>query len=136
MAVASHKWAMSKRTTSRITFLYAAITALVITCVILYCLMAHLMRAQAMLLLFGVLIVVWAILFSFLEVRRIASRQEKICGPDEAVDPDASRRVPIEPPNPYPHHETHAGSAGFDQGQYTGRLPGGETIFGHGKQPK
>ena len=129
---------MSKRKTSRITFLYAVITALVITSVVLYSLLAHLGRTQAMILMFGVLLVVWAILFSFLEVRRIAAREDKISGPDEGSDPDAARRVPVEPPTgePYPHHEAHAGSPGFDQGQYTARMPDEEPVFGAGKAQK
>jgi hypothetical protein len=60
------------------------------------------------------------------EVGRIASRSKSISRrEEELIDPDAGRRVIIEPStgHPYPHHEHIAGSAGFDQGQLTSRLP-------------
>jgi hypothetical protein len=115
---------MANRKASRIAFLYAVVTALVATCIILFSMMVELSRWQSLVLLLGVLVVVWAIIFSFLEVGRIASGAKRIRGPDEAVDPDAPRHLIVEPPtgHPYPHHEDHEGSAGFDQGQYTSRL--------------
>lgn len=73
--------------------------ARVVTCVVLYTLIADL---PGLLLLIGCLIVVWAIIFSFLEVGRIAARSKKTTGPDEAVDPDAPRRVLVEPPTGEP----------------------------------
>jgi hypothetical protein len=106
--------------------MYAVASAVVATCIILYSLMAELSGWQSLVLLLGVLVVVWAIIFSFLEVRRIASRSQKITGPDEAVDPDAPRRVLVEPStgDPCPHHENHNGSPGMDQGQFTSQLRG------------
>ncbi len=99
---------MAKRKASRVAFLYAVITAVVATCIILFSMMAELSRWQSLVLLLGVLIVVWAIVFSFLEVGRIASGSKSIRGPDEAVDPDAPRRLIVEPPtgHPYPHQRT------------------------------
>jgi hypothetical protein len=115
---------MVNRRASRVAFIYVVVTAVVATCIILFSLMAELTRWQSVVLLAGVLVVVWAIIFSFLEVGRIASGWKRIRGPEEAVDPDAPRRLVVEPPtgHPYPHHEEHEGSAGFDQGQYTSRL--------------
>ncbi len=116
---------MSGRRTSRLAFIYVAITAIVATCIVLYCLVADWSRSQTLLLLGGSLVLVWAILFSFLEVGRIAARSSRIIGLDEDVDPDAPRIVIVEPPTAEatPHHETHAGSPGLDQGQLTSRLP-------------
>jgi hypothetical protein len=86
--------------------------------------MAGLSRFETLSLLIGSLIVIWAMIFSFFEVRRLASRSKSISEPEE-VATDASYAVVVEPPtgHPYPHHEEHAGSRGFDQGQLTSRLP-------------
>jgi len=121
---------MSNRKRSRIAFIYVVATAIVATCIILYSLMAELSRWQSLVLLMGVLVVVWAIIFSFLEVGRLASRSPKISGPDEIVDPDAPRRVVVEPStgDPSPHHENHPASPGQDQGQFTSQLRG-DTPF-------
>ena len=81
---------MYRRKRSQIAFVYVVASAIVATCIILYSLMAELSLWQSLVLLLGVLVVVWAIIFSFLEVGRIASRSHKISGPDEALDPDAA----------------------------------------------
>jgi len=132
---------MAKRRTSRVTFLYGVATTVVATCIVLYSLVAGWSGFQSVLLLVGSLIVVWAIVFSFLEVGRIASRSEKITGPDEVVDPDAPRKVIVAPPtgHPYPHHEDHVESAGLDQGQLTSRLSGTPSVgelFPRGRHKK
>jgi hypothetical protein len=92
--------------------------------------MAELTGWQSLVLLLGVLVVVWATIFSFLEVARIASRSQKIAGPDDALDPDAPRVVIVEPStgDPCPHHENHPASPGLDQGQFTSQLRG-DTPF-------
>ncbi|HEX5229043.1 MAG TPA: hypothetical protein VFW44_15105 [Bryobacteraceae bacterium] len=112
------------RKSSRVAFTFAVISAIVITCVTLYSLFAGLTKFEAIFLLAGSLVVIWAVIFSFFEVGRIANRSKSISGTEE-VDPDAPRTVVIEPPtgHPYPHHEEIAGSGGFDQGQLTSRLP-------------
>lgn len=112
------------RKTSRVAFTFGVITAIVITCITLYSLTAGLSWFEATFLLIGSLVVIWAVIFTFFEVARIASRSKSISGREE-IDPDAPRTVIIEPPtgHPYPHHEQIAGSAGFDQGQLTSRLP-------------
>ena len=116
---------MSSRKASRVAFTYAVVTAVVATSIGLYILTSNIPRSEGLLLLIGCLLVVWAIVFSFLEVGRIAAHSKKITGPDELVDPDAPRRVIVEPPTgePYPHHEAHTGSGGRDQGQLTSSLP-------------
>lgn len=120
---------MAKRTASRVAFIYVAVSALVITAIVLYSLTAGWSWMQSLWLTLGVLAVVWGILFSILEVRRIAARRESISGPPDIVDPDAPREVIVEPPTgeATPHHEFHAGSRGLDQGQLTSRLTGTPT---------
>jgi hypothetical protein len=121
---------MTNRKKSRIAFIYAVITAVTVTCIFLYSLMAGLARSQSVLLLIGCLIVVWAIVFSFVEVRRLAAGPHS--SDKELVDPDGPRRIIVEPPTgePYPHHEQHAGSPGQDQGQLTSRLPDDTPTLG------
>jgi len=112
------------RKASRVAFAFAVVTAIVITCITLYSLVAGLTRFEAVVLLLGSLVVIWAVIFTFFEVGRIASRSNSISGQEE-VDLDAPRQIVIQPPtgHPYPHHEEIAGSGGFDQGQLTSRLP-------------
>ena len=110
---------------SRVAFTFVAVSAIVLTVVTLYSLIAGLRWFEALFLLLGLLAVIWAILFSLFEVRRIADRSPSIGGEIAGVDPDAPRTVVVEPPigHPYPHHEHIEGSAGFDQGQLTARCP-------------
>jgi hypothetical protein len=117
---------MTKREKSRVIFVCGAVTALTITCIILYTLIEDLGGSRTLLLLVGCLLVLGAILFTFFEVRRLAEVSDGYSGPSgEAADPDASRLVVVEPPTgePYPHHESHIGSPGLDQGQLTSQLP-------------
>jgi hypothetical protein len=120
---------MAKRKASQVAFTYVVISAVVITAILLYSLVAELSWPQRLWLTVGVLIVVWGIVFSIHEVRRIATRSESILGPADVVDPDAPRKVIVEPPTSEatPHHEMHPGSAGQDQGQLTSRLGGTPT---------
>jgi hypothetical protein len=115
---------MLTRKASRVAFTFVVASAVVITCITLYSLVAGFSRFETLFLLIGSLIVIWAMIFSFFEVRRIATGSKSISG-HEKMDPDAPCVVIVEPPtgHPYPHHEEHAGSAGFDQGQLTSRLP-------------
>ena len=116
---------MFNRRTSQILFTYGVVTALVLTGIILFSLIAQWSWTESIWLTMGVLVVVWAILFSILETRRIASRSESITGPKDLVDPDGPRTLIVEPPtgDPVTHHEFHPGSPGLDQGQLTSRLP-------------
>ncbi len=120
---------MDKRKASRVAFTYVVVSAVVITAILLYSLVAELTWPQRVWLTLGVLVVVWGIVFSILEVRRIAAREKSIVGPPHMVDPDAPRKVMVEPPTgeATPHHELHAGSEGLDQGQLTSRLTGTPT---------
>jgi len=114
------------RKSSRVVFIFGVLGALVVTGVSLYSLAADLDRMQTTILMLGCLVVTFAIIFSFLEVRRIAHRSKSIGGEISGVDPDAPRRVIVEPPTgeATPHHEFHPGIGGLDQGQLTSRLSG------------
>jgi hypothetical protein len=124
---------MYNRKNSRIAGVYVAATAVTVTSLVLYSLMAGLPASESLLLLLGVLIVIWAIVFTFLEVGRIAARAKSIAGSDELVDPDAPRTVIVEGPTgeATPHHEAHAGSPGLDQGQLTSNLPDHTPTIGY-----
>lgn len=116
------------RKRSRLLFAFGTATAVVVTCIVLYSLVAGLSLLQASLFLVGSLIVVWVSLFSFFEVRRIAagrSTSNWLDGSDDRIDPDAPRVVIVGPPTgeATPHHEDHLGSEGLDQGQLTSRIP-------------
>lgn len=123
---------MAKRQASRIAFAYGVVTALAVTAIILYSLVAGWSFKQSLFLTIGVLVILWALMFSLLEVKRISSRSKSIAGPEEAFDPDASRRVPVEPATgePQVHHEFHPGSPGMDQGQLTANLPDAVPFVG------
>ena len=118
------------RQTSRVMFAFGVATAAAITCIVLYSLMARLSGFETLFLLIGSLVVLWAILFTFYEVRRIATRSKSIRGEVHEIDPDGPRRVIIQPPtgDPWPHHEYAPESPGQDQGQLTSRLSGTPSI--------
>jgi len=123
-------------------FAYAVVTALLATCILLSGLMAGWSRSQTFFMLIGCLIVAWAVVFSFLEVNRLATHSTKITGPDEVIDPDAPRRIVVEPPTgeATPHHEFHVGSPGLDQGQLTSQLPDAtpliDRLLGRGRRKR
>ncbi len=121
---------MAKRRASRVVFTVGTISAIVATCIILFTLQAGWKWPQALVLLIGSLVLVWAILFSFMELRRVATGSPAITGPREEFDPDAPRRVTVRPPtgNPEPHHEHYPESPGQDQGQLTSRLEGTPSL--------
>ena len=109
-------------------FGFGTATTVVVTCIVLYSLVAGLSLPQTSLWLVGSLIVVWAGLFSLFEVHRIAAGQSRSIfsdGSDDRIDPDAPRVVIVGPPTgeATPHHEDHLGSEGLDQGQLTSRIP-------------
>lgn len=117
----------------RFAFLYAAISAPVIACVMAYSAIAGLAWWQSFLLLIGGLIGAWATLFSFLEVRQLAqSPQDKANEALINANPYASRIVAVAPPtgDPCPHHEDYPESAGFDQSQLTSRIPDDTPLVG------
>jgi hypothetical protein len=111
----------------RFVFLYAVIAAGAIASAMTYSAIAGLAWWQSLLTLIACLTVGCAILFSILEVRRLAQTPNQRA--DEALvstsNPYPSRIVVVEPPtgDPYPHHEDYAESAGLDQGQLTSKLP-------------
>lgn len=111
----------------KFAFLYAVIAAAGIAGVMTLSGIAGLAWWQSVLMLTGCLIVGWALLFSILEVRRLAQTAKERAA--EALEggsnPYPSRIVAVAPPtaDPYPHHEDYAQSSGFDQGQLTSQLP-------------
>jgi hypothetical protein len=110
---------------ARVAFTFAVISAVVASCITVYGLAAGFSAFEGVFLGVGCMIVLWAIIFSFFEVQRIARRSKRISGNASGIDPDAPRVVIVEPPtgHPYPHHETHDGSPGLDQGQLTTQSP-------------
>ena len=116
----------AKRKTIRSAFIYGAVTAVVLTCLGMYSLLAGLTIWQTLLLLSGSLIVIWTILFTVLEMLRLAKHSNS--GGSQAVIEDEGLefpRVVVHPAtgDPYPHHEHYAESGGLDQGQLTSQLP-------------
>jgi hypothetical protein len=117
---------MVRRKSSRVAFAFAVASAIVITIVILYTLVAGFTAFQASVLLGGCLIVMWAIMFSFFEIHRIARHSNSIIREDSDVDPDAPRKVIVQPPTEEatPHHEFRPESPGLDQGQLMSNVSG------------
>jgi hypothetical protein len=81
---------------------------------------------ERVLLLIGGLFVAWGILFTFLELRRLAQTPKERAEDIVAEEKERYGPVTIQPPtgDPYPHHEDYPESAGFDQGQLTSRISG------------
>lgn len=123
----------AKRKTIRSAFIYGAVTAVVLTCLGMYSLLASLTIWQTLLLLSGSLIVIWTILFTVLEMLRLAKQSNS--GGNQAViedeDLEFPRVVVVHPAtgDPYPHHEHYAESGGLDQGQLTSQLPESAPLF-------
>lgn len=111
----------------RFAFLYLVASAVALGCAMTYSWIANLGTWQTVLLVAGCLIGAWATVFTVLGFLGVAQTEESA---DEAFkdepDPYGPRSLVVEPPTgePYPHHEDHVESAGFDQGQLTSRLTG------------
>ena len=110
----------------RFAFLYVVIAAGAVASAMIYSGITGLTLAQTILAVIGAVVVGWAILFSVLEVRRLAQTPDEAAKAlEEASNPYTTRTVVVEPPtaDPYPHHEDYVQSSGFDQGQLTSRIP-------------
>ena len=109
---------------ARVAFTFVAISAIAATGIVIYGLAAGFSMFQGVILGVGCLIVLWAIIFSFFEVQRIARSSKRIGGHESGLE-DAPRIVIVQPPTEEatPHHEVHGGSPGLDQGQLTSRSP-------------
>ena len=110
----------------RFAFLYVVIAAGALASAMIYSGIAGLTLAQTILAVIGAVVVGWAILFSILEVRRLAKTPaEAAQALEEASNPYTPRTVVVDPPtaDPYPHHEDYTQSSGCDQGQLTSRIP-------------
>jgi hypothetical protein len=110
----------------RFAFLYVVIAAGAVASAMIYSGIIGLTLGQTILAVIGAVVVGWAILFSILEVRRLAKTPaEAAQALEEASNPYTPRTVVVDPPtaDPYPHHEDYTQSSGFDQGQLTSRIP-------------
>jgi hypothetical protein len=95
-----------KGETIRSVFVFGVVTAVVLTCLGMYSLIAGLTAMQTLLLLSGSLIVTWTILFTVLEILRLAGRSRIV----EDEDLEIPRVLIVQPStgDPYPHHEHYA----------------------------
>ncbi|HYL73557.1 MAG TPA: hypothetical protein VEU96_05100 [Bryobacteraceae bacterium] len=87
-------------------------------------------------LMLGMALLIGGIMFSILEMNRIADRKraKEVAAEIAAVEAfeallaaqraQAERELPPEGVEPYRHHEEHEESPGYDQGQLTSRLSG------------
>ncbi len=110
----------------RFAFLYVVIAAGALTSAMIYSGLAGLTWWHSVLMVVGAVVLGCAILFSILEVRRIAQTpKEAAKALEEASNPYQERTIVVDPPtgDPYPHHEDYKQSSGFDQGQLTSQLP-------------
>ena len=107
----------------KFTFLYVAISALAVTCAIAYSLFAGLTFLHGSLLIAGCLVVGWAFVYNFMEVRRATWARKEVVSTEP--DPYGPHKVVTAPPtgDAYPHHEAYVESPGFDQSQLTARIP-------------
>ena len=118
----------------RFGFLYAVISAAAIATVMIFSGIAGLAWWQSLAMGIGTVGVGWAVLFSVLEMRRLANAG----GPKEDPNPYPARTLTVAPPtgDPYVHHEDYVESQGFDQGQLTSRIPDDTPFFGSRKEAK
>lgn len=109
----------------KFTFLYVAISAIAVTCTIAYSLFAGLTLLHGSLLLAGCLLVGWAFVYNFMEVRRATFVRKGTEAVPLEPDPYGPHTVVTAPPtgDAYPHHEEYVESQGFDQSQLTARIP-------------
>jgi hypothetical protein len=126
---------MAKRKAVRITFVFVVVTAVIVTSIVSYGLMAALTSWESLVLLMGTLILVWAIVFTILEMYRLARLPKNGSGQaviEDEDDLDFPRTVVVQPPTgePCPHHEYYPESPGLDQGQLTSQLPGSTLWIG------
>jgi len=110
----------------RFAFLYVVIAAGATASAMIYSGIAGLAWSRSLLMVIGAVVVGWAVLFSVLEVRRLAQTPDEAAkAREDASNPYSARTVVVvEPPtaDPYPHHEDYVQSSGFDQGQLTSRI--------------
>jgi len=111
----------------KFAFLYVVISIVAVACATTYSWIAHLAWWLGLPLAVLCVIAGWAVVFSFLEVRRLA--QSPTARAEEAgkFEPNiyAPRALAVRPEtgDATVHHEFYAESQGFDQGQLTSQLP-------------
>lgn len=108
----------------RFVFLYVVVAFITLAVVMTCSGIAGLSTGKTLMMLIGALIVTFAMLFSVLEVRRLAQK-DRDAALVEQPDPYAPHGLVVRPPtgDAYPHHEEYRESQGFDQGQLTSRIP-------------
>ena len=115
------------------TFLYVVISAVAVGCSGIYSLITGLAWWQTALVMIGGLLGAWAILFTFLELRRVAQTQNDNAqeAPNKEENPYVSRTIVVLPSTgmPYPHHEDYPESAGLTEEQLVSRLPNKTPII-------
>lgn len=116
------------RRTSRVVFPYVVVFAVMVSFIAGFGMMAGMHKWEILLWSLGACLVVGGIIFTFFEVRRLAGiskSNEELAREEAETDRLTHYAVVVEGPtgDPYPHHEDHAGSPGFDQGQLTSRGP-------------
>lgn len=122
------------RNIGRMVFAYVLVLLPVVVLIAGFGMMAGLPGRETLLWAFAGCLLVGAAIFTFFEVRRIASAKngvERACE-EEDVEQYTEHVLVVAPGTgePYPHHETQAGSAGFDQGQLTSRIPDSTPLLG------
>lgn len=115
------------RKTSRVLFPYIIVLATIISLTAGFGMMAGLQGWKILLWCVGLCLVVGAGMYTFFEVRRLAgiTNPREQAWEEEQADAETEREIIIGPGTgePYPHHEGHGESPGFDQGQLTSRSP-------------
>lgn len=117
----------------RFGFLYVVIAAGALASAMIYSGLAGLTWWHSMLMVVGAVAVGCAILYSILEMRRLAQTpHEAAKAAEKAANPYRPRTVVVDPPtaDPYPHHEDYEQSSGFDQGQLTSRIADTTPLIG------
>ena len=117
-----------RRKLSRVLFPYLIVFAVVVTLIAGFGMVVGLNGWETLLWSVGVCLVIGAGIFTYCEVRRLAGISKsnaELAREEDEVDRIAQHTVIVEPPTgePYPHHEDHLQSEGFDQGQLTSRMP-------------
>lgn len=134
---------MERRRESTLLFITLLVMAATGMIALIFCLMAGLSAGLDAILVAASALLVGGIVFSVLEMHRLATRNRELkliamMAEIEASEArlaahrDAAEREMVEPPpgsEPYRHHENHQESPGRDQGQLTTGLFGTTPFF-------
>ena len=122
------------RNIGRMAFQYVLVLLPIVVLIAGFGMMAGLRGWETLLWAVAGCLLVGAGMFTCFEVRRLtaATSNGQQGSEEQDVDQYPKRVLIVQPPTgePYPHHEHHAESAGFDQGQLTSRIPGSTPLVG------